>query len=517
MTDQRPQMLKVRQICLEHAADLVASAERVLSDNGYPNIAYHLGILALEEIGKAGMISSRAAVGNARDTAWMDRRLEDHVWKIQWAVWSPTLGGQRIDPKEFEEARRFAQSSHARRLAGLYVDPNADDASAVSPRASVTVDHATSIMNLARARLALEEAAGGPVLDEPNEDLNWFLDTMNDERGTSRLFSKPFIDKHEELEGDVRAWIAWARQEFEKIAAEEQAHLQKELARLPSAPETSKARWEVKIRLFTPSHSIRPKVLTYWNKHMGWAKLIAVPSKKNELLLELSLSDAFTVKEIYNVGLSSSKLCIAALNIGSLGFFWYDLPRQTSRYYEQIRDLDAPTMDVNVGSAPGLLGDWNQGALTEKNLQHAIECVAAFGPMADEAAAPIFGHYLQGLVLLSKSDIHLSCEGQARDAFILSLRNAAKHFGDWDGRMDTFIASMHRVFEPIIPVLDHRNQLFDILAPLPQSGEGATADAISAKRLADLYLVLVSDRIVSEKIAQKIPEALRAAEGGSLS
>jgi AbiV family abortive infection protein len=100
-------MLKVRQNFLEHAANLVASAERVLKDDGYPNIAYHLGILALEEIGKAGMISARAAVGNARDTDWMDKRFGDHVWKIQWAVWSPSLFGKRIDPKDFEKARRF--------------------------------------------------------------------------------------------------------------------------------------------------------------------------------------------------------------------------------------------------------------------------------------------------------------------------------------------------------------------------------------------------------------------------
>jgi 16S rRNA G1207 methylase RsmC len=35
MNDHQARMLKSRQICLEHAADLVASAERVLKDNGY--------------------------------------------------------------------------------------------------------------------------------------------------------------------------------------------------------------------------------------------------------------------------------------------------------------------------------------------------------------------------------------------------------------------------------------------------------------------------------------------------
>ncbi len=83
--------LQVRQLCLEHAGDLITSAERVLNDNGFPNIAYHLAILALEEIGKAGMIASRAVVGSALDSAWMDKRFDDHIWKLQWAARMCTL------------------------------------------------------------------------------------------------------------------------------------------------------------------------------------------------------------------------------------------------------------------------------------------------------------------------------------------------------------------------------------------------------------------------------------------
>src|SRR5205085_8287918 len=100
---------RLRALCLEHAADLVSSAERVL-ENGFANIAYHLAVLALEEIGKAGLIMSRAITAGSRDSEWIDKKLGDHIWKIQWAVWSVGFSGKRIDPKEFEEARRFARS-----------------------------------------------------------------------------------------------------------------------------------------------------------------------------------------------------------------------------------------------------------------------------------------------------------------------------------------------------------------------------------------------------------------------
>ena len=495
---------RIHDLCLAHARDLIKSAERVLNGDGFPNIAYHLAILALEEIGKAGMIVSQAAVGKARDLEWMEKRFENHVWKIQWAVWSRGFSTNRIDPKDFEEARRFAQSTHNRRLAGLYVNPNADAETAVSPRAAVRIDHATSILNLARARLDVEDAIGSPVIDDANEDLKWFLDTINTEQGTARIFSKPFIGKYEEFKGDARAWIVWARKEFEKIAAEEQAHLRKELARLPaSASQNGKHKWTVKVRLYTPSHSIRPKVLNFWNQHIGWAKLIYVSSKKNELLLEMRLSDSFSLSSIYDVGLSASKLCIAALNIGSLGFFWYELPRQTNRYYESIRDVEAPNMDVSVARAPDLLGDWKQGALSEKNLRHAIDCMAAFGSMPDEEAAPIFAPYLKGLVLLSKSDIHLFCHDLARDAFMESLRSACKHFGDWDGSGEMLLPSLHTVFEHILPDPSHRDQLLRIIAAPHRTAEGSFADAVSAKRLTDLYLVLVADRIVTDRINER--------------
>ncbi len=74
--------LAQRLLCLDHARDLIASAERVLAnDNAYPNIAYHLVILAMEEIGKAGMLCARGVTGGAWDTSWIDKRLDDHVWK----------------------------------------------------------------------------------------------------------------------------------------------------------------------------------------------------------------------------------------------------------------------------------------------------------------------------------------------------------------------------------------------------------------------------------------------------
>ena len=104
-----------RRLCLEHARDLIGSAERVLAnDSNYPNIAYHLAILAMEEIGKAGMLCARGIAKGVWDSSWIDKRLDNHVWKLMWAVWSPSLSGGKIDPNDFEESRRFAENTHKR-------------------------------------------------------------------------------------------------------------------------------------------------------------------------------------------------------------------------------------------------------------------------------------------------------------------------------------------------------------------------------------------------------------------
>ena len=55
--------MEQRALCLEHAQDLVSSAERVRGgDSAFLNIVYHFAILALEEICKAGMLDARASI-----------------------------------------------------------------------------------------------------------------------------------------------------------------------------------------------------------------------------------------------------------------------------------------------------------------------------------------------------------------------------------------------------------------------------------------------------------------------
>jgi hypothetical protein len=264
----------------------------------------------------------------------------------------------------------------------------------------------------------------------------------------------------------------------------------------------------MKVRLQTPSHSLRQKALNFWNDRIDAVKLHHVGNKKNELLLEMTIYDGVTLDQLFDAGMSLSKMYITMLSIGTAGFFWYELSGQAQTYYESICDLDAPHLEPRIRRVSGLAGQWAEDglergkrqrvALKEAHLNNALMCLAAFSRIPDSEAAPIFGQYLKGLMLLSKADLHLSVEKEARDAFLNTLRNAMQHFGDLSDVDAGLLSALHRVMAPFIVEEEHRNQLFDSLDRQSPTEEGWLSAAVSAKRVVDLYLAIVAERLLPE-------------------
>jgi hypothetical protein len=109
--------------------------------------------------------------------------------------------------------------------------------------------------------------------------------------------------------------------EFQRIAAEEQAHLQRELSREVNDADKGEPKWKMKVRLHTASHSIRPPALNYWNERIDGVNFYPVGNRKQELLMEITLHDRITIDKLFDAGLMVSKLYIVALNVGSGGYF----------------------------------------------------------------------------------------------------------------------------------------------------------------------------------------------------
>lgn len=113
------------ETCFSNARDLLRAATRVLNDERLPNISFHLTLLALEEIGKAALIGTRAIARAVEDeTAFIDNRFDDHVFKLFWALWTPSFARGNISRAEFESLRGLARNMHDDRLAALYVAPD---------------------------------------------------------------------------------------------------------------------------------------------------------------------------------------------------------------------------------------------------------------------------------------------------------------------------------------------------------------------------------------------------------
>jgi hypothetical protein len=326
-----------------------------------------------------------------------------------------------------------------------------------------------------------------------------------------RLFSAPFIVKYAELKGDVRAWIQWAKDEFEKIKQQEQALLAAELSRVVEEGAPHKKRWRVKMRVFCISHSIHAKVLSAWNEGMPTAKLHFV--NNGEILLELTLGDQFKISEVQPAAQAMSMLILAALNVGTAGYFWHECPQTSANYFENVEDnvedLDNPGMKIQSSGGFDLQRQWLDPAkgrkltvLEEKYLDSAVKCALMFMQMKEEEAEPIFRPYLIGLTMLGKSDAFLSLDQHTVQAFHVALEQALKHFGDWDGARETFIPTLHKVYEELIPEEEHRTLMFQHLLKSPQNPEQMQEWAVSAKRLADLYLTMAAHRVWQETIVK---------------
>jgi AbiV family abortive infection protein len=244
------ELLHARRLCRDQAQSFIEAAER-LDGAGWPHIVYHLSPLALEEVGKASMLGARMMNHPELDGSWIQRSLDSHRRKLQWAVWSPMV---RIDPADFEAARQFAERAHAMRLASLYVDAKAD-LTDLPPSEQVRPKDAEQVLSLARARLNYERECGTPS-GEIDDLTEWFLDTMADPDQSRLVLSRPFIAQFEAMKGDARAWASWARNEVARLDRESRQLLEIELAR-PGAPAAdAKPRWRANAVVYTPSHSL---------------------------------------------------------------------------------------------------------------------------------------------------------------------------------------------------------------------------------------------------------------------
>lgn len=436
---------KVRQLCLKNAEDLINAAKQV-SNKKLQHIQYHLSTLALEEIGKGELIEMYSVAKlNHRDTSFEENSMENHVRKLYWAFWGPSFGKKVINKQEIEQLQGLATHIHLKRLDTLYVKP----IDTKQPKLRLSQVEADEITSLAEARLGMEKTKTMLNPNDPSinkEELNWFLNSNSDPEKFKLIFGKKSQEKLVEI-GNIRDWIHWLKDQFDQNDAEIKKIIDEEYQReKPQGEEAKKPKYKIKIRINSESHSIRKKNLQKWNKNsQGFINLDT--DNKNDLICEFTFNKAIPLQKLFEIGWGISRTFVVAINVASKGFFWWHIPKDRSKYYEKMFDLER-NMELGAEINPKLMLNWKDQhlVLTENELLRTnLVFFYLLKIRGTDEETPI-NSYARGLSFTAKNDIHLRFEYNAFYEFFEAFVLAFKINGDWDGIDSTFKDAVHKIY-----------------------------------------------------------------------
>lgn len=489
----------IREACLTHAEELLTAAKQL--EGQAPHLAYHLATLGLEEIGKVQILMIEVSPGRPEDALRsLERMREDHVKKLFWALWGPTFTTQKLTGDQIRGFQGLANTIHEIRLAGLYVDWRGGSLSI--PRAAVSPERAHNLIEILEARLGLERT--GELREPSAEDrvlASWFAAAARDNEQAQLIFGRKSMEKLQGL-GDAHAWIAWLREQFEEANRASRELLKRELERPePGDAERGEPKWRVRIRLFTPTHSVRQGVLARFSAGSKYLQLHA-SGKPNELIVDFILPKGLHIHWLWDAGLSMAERLILAFNVGSFGFFWWQPVRYTATYFEQVEDVEAAAQ-VRVERVPKLEVNWGRNVLDEKTLRRVILAFASVPlPPRQRSEEDPYRHYLNGLAFFGKTDVHLQLEANAFEGFYKAFKMAAKLHGDWDGE-SPFAEAATRIIDRLAPDAGSWREFVTIGEAMVGGGDLPRplnlGDAAGMKVWCDFYLVKTFDRLMTER------------------
>jgi hypothetical protein len=198
------------------------------------------------------------------------------------------------------------------------------------------------------------------------------------------------------------------------------------------------------------------------------------------------------MQQVGFAGYRAARLFVAAMNIGSAGFWWWERPDQSGKFYQRISDLKAPagmTLDLKIHAGPPF--EWKRDALKENNLARIGLCLGMACRLPDAVYNAIIEAYFTGLALIAKSDVHLVFAPQACERFAACLCAAMRHFGDWDGTDEGLAVAVAASFPFEKP--EDGEELIGLLRQLRRQSNDfkdlALERAAILKFLTDVYLI----------------------------
>ena len=385
----------------------------------------------------------------------------------------------------------MAQAMHEDRLAAMYVSPDQyEDGELLHV---VSEERARAMLALAEARLGMETSRDWQAIDlTAGSVMRWFLDATNDPEKRNLLLGQKSFDKLAEL-GQIRDWMVWLKEQFDQAETQGREHLQLELDRAaPGRADRGEDRWQVAIRLYSPAQSIRNRAIRAWNERPTWIKLSSVRNDKQAVDVEFTFGEAMPMQDLGLAGYRAARLFVVAMNIGSTGFWWWERPDHTGRFYQRLTDLKAPAgmkLDLNIYEGPKF--EWRRDALKEDHLARMAVCLGMAARLDNPVYYSIVDTYFTGLALIAKSDLNLSFAPQASERFAACLLAAMSHFGEWDGTDEELPRAITGIFPFQTP--EDAQELLALVQQLrrqPVNTTGLTLErAAILKFFCDAYLI----------------------------
>jgi len=493
-------------------AEALLEASKLLGDPRQYHISYHLVALALEEVGKTELLAMgyfAEKLGNPSE--FIKPYLDDHVKKLFWALWGPSFGRTPLTRAEVDTHRGLALKIHETRLSSLYSHPE----QSLPPHENVTRDEVLNLIGLTEARLGLARAQRVTNLDASDlSSVTWFLSATDDPEKRKHIFGSKSITKLIELGGNVRQWIEWLKGVYEENEREMQELLQAELSRpRPEGDEAAKEKWRITIRIYSHSHTLRQKALNRWNETVNWIKLKATGKKvysggkKDELLCDITLPKGVPIAALWPTGWGVSRAVVASINIASRGFFWWSVPRDSARFYDEILDIESNSHVVAEPEKRLEIG-WGNLVLREEDLSATAEVFVYLTQIRGQKFEEPFNRYVSGLTLLSKIDIHFRVELNCFEEFYEALVLALRMHSSWNGQGSVSTAAENELnrflstSEPLLPFIRKGEKLDAV-----KRGEGeiTLSDVIGMKLCCDYYFHEISRRGLEERAHKEVP------------
>lgn len=488
-----------RILCLKNAEDSINAAE-ILLDKNLNHIVFHLCLLGLEEIGKIFMTWIKINQVENWNKESSKIELDDHVKKLFYAIWGPSIGNEIIDKNQWTENQTMATKLHSLRLFYLY---GALDDTIESSR-KLSSEEANNIYKFAKSRLELAQIEG-EVKEEMDIIVNpygeWFDNFLKIPGKEEFVFGKIGQEKLIEL-NDVNEWLKWLKETHDQEQQELAKIADKEMSKkITKSPDAFIPKWEFSFTIITPSHSIRNKDVSAINKFERPFKFF-LGKDRHTLIIKHKLPSIVTVHDLWDQGWLTAKLFVAALNIASRGLFYWHAPKDIDKYYDSLLDIESGKK-LTVSLHPQLALNWQERKmyLSLEQLHLTFMVYEYFISVKKIKDTNLVLEYMGALAMFARTDIHLRMEINSFMTFFNVFRQLVIKHEKISENQDIFEIGLKQ----IIGMLKERNEydrnikLAKTILGKELSEQITLREVVAMKNYCDIYLLTIAYRIMHDQ------------------